>query len=373
MPDCSFFQEQEEQSRIKSEIVAKYFWAWAKVIISEVKRRGGEKIAYIDLFAGPGRYADGTPSTPVKVLERAIRDPNMSQMLVALFNDSDPGHAAKLRTAVAELPGIENLRYPPVVQNFTVGDEVAAAFDKLALVPTLLFADPWGYRGVTRKLIASVVKDWGCECIMFFNYRRINMALQNLMLQEPVDALFGAGRVEELKLLLPGLSSDDRELLIIEKLTQALSESKRLYVLPFRFRDERGTRTSHHLVFIAKSVLGYTIMKDIMAKASSCADQGVASLEYNRASRDFPLLFELTRPLDDLAGMLLSDYAGKSMTVEGVFRNHHVGRPYTLRNYKDVLAKLDDEGRIEVVSTKGKRRRNTFPEHLIVKFPPLRS
>ena len=28
-------------------------------------KRGGKKIAYIDLFAGPGRYKDGTKSTPL--------------------------------------------------------------------------------------------------------------------------------------------------------------------------------------------------------------------------------------------------------------------------------------------------------------------
>jgi len=52
----SFFDEQTEQSLIKAIIVSKYFEVWANVIISTQKRypeRSSNKIAYIDLFAGP--------------------------------------------------------------------------------------------------------------------------------------------------------------------------------------------------------------------------------------------------------------------------------------------------------------------------------
>jgi len=49
----SFFEEQQEQSLVKSTIVAKYFDVWANVIISTQKRypKHSQKIAYIDLFA----------------------------------------------------------------------------------------------------------------------------------------------------------------------------------------------------------------------------------------------------------------------------------------------------------------------------------
>ncbi len=83
-----FFEETKEQSLVKSAIVSKYFWAWAKVMMPRVKS-AGKKIAYIDLFAGPGRYKNGTQSTPLLVLKRAIEDADMRQRLVTLFNDKD--------------------------------------------------------------------------------------------------------------------------------------------------------------------------------------------------------------------------------------------------------------------------------------------
>jgi three-Cys-motif partner protein len=87
--NIQFFEETKEHSIIKAKIVSGYFWAWAKVIIPTVKQNGSNRIAYIDLFAGPGRYKDGTKSTPLLVLEKAIQDPDMREMLIAMFNDKD--------------------------------------------------------------------------------------------------------------------------------------------------------------------------------------------------------------------------------------------------------------------------------------------
>ncbi|GAH55162.1 unnamed protein product, partial [marine sediment metagenome] len=145
MRDNSFFDESQEQSQVKAEIVAKYFWAWAKVIIPSQKRRGN-KIAYIDLFAGPGRYKDGTRSTPLLILERAIRDPDMREMLLTLFNDKDSNNTQTLSQTIESIPDISLLKHRPQVYNEEVGEEIVKMFEQMRLVPTLFFVDPWGYK-----------------------------------------------------------------------------------------------------------------------------------------------------------------------------------------------------------------------------------
>src|SRR5438132_4713676 len=174
----TFFDESTQQSRIKATIVRDYFWAWANVILSTVKKRGG-RIAYIDLFAGPGRYKDGTKSTPLLVLESAIADPNMRGHLVTMFNDADKENAAELQKEIAALPGIKKLKYKPQVEAEEVGDNIVALFEEKNLIPTFFFVDPWGYKGLSLGLINSVLKNWGCDCVFFFNYNRINMGLGN--------------------------------------------------------------------------------------------------------------------------------------------------------------------------------------------------
>src|SRR5947209_2116320 len=119
-----FFDESREQSQIKARIVSKYFWVWAKVVIPTTKQHDN-RIAYIDLFAGPGRYEDGTLSTPLLVLQQAIQDTDMREMLVTVFNDRDVDNVGKLRAATEALPRINTLKYQPQISNEVVGEQLA--------------------------------------------------------------------------------------------------------------------------------------------------------------------------------------------------------------------------------------------------------
>lgn len=365
----NFFDERGEQSTVKATIVSKYFWAWAKVIKGAVKKRGS-KIAYIDLFAGPGRYKDGSASTPLLILEKAIHDEDMRNLLVCIFNDKDEANASALKDAIGSINGIERLKHRPQVYSHEIGTEIVKQFEKMKLVPTLLFVDPWGYKGLSIRLVDAVLKDWGCDCIFFFNYNRINMGINNKMVEEHMNALFGKERADLLRPHLMELTPHERELAIVEELSQALQDHGRRYVLPFRFRNQNGSRTSHHLIFVSKHFKGYEIMKDIMAKESSTISQGVPSFEYNPALERQPLLFELSRPIDDLAEMLLSEFAGQSISMKDVYRRHNVGRRFVKKNYKDVLLRLETEGAIIAVPPLHNRRQRTFADSVIVKFPP---
>lgn len=380
MSNPSFFDEQKEQSLIKARIVEKYFWAWAKVIIATIKKQKSqgikvdERIAYIDLFAGPGRYKDGSKSTPIKVLETALSDPDMQNMLVTVFNDVDTDNVNSLQQAINSLPNISSLRYTPQVINQEVGENIVQTFSQNNLVPTLFFVDPWGYKGLSLQLINSVVKDWGCDCIFFFNYNRINMGLNNAAVEKHLNALFGEQRANVIRERLKKLKPEERELTIVEAICEALKEMGGKYVLPFCFKNEMGNRTSHHLIFVSKHVKGYEIMKDIMAKESSEENQGVPSFEYNPAvSSQQPLLFELYRPLDELEEMLLDEFAGRTMTMISIYQEHHVGRRYVLRNYKAALNSLEAKGKIIAEPPANQRRKQkgeiTFPDTVQVKFP----
>lgn len=373
MVNSSFFDESREQSRIKTRIVAKYFWAWAKVIISAARGRE-HRIVYMDLFAGPGRYNDETPSTPVIVLQKAIEDPDLRERLVTIFNDKIPEFARSLQETIDAISGIETLKHKPRVENEEVGQKIVESFRRTKLDPTLLFADPWGYRGLSIALIASVLQNWGCDCVFFFNYNRINPGLSNEAVREHMNDLFGEKRADALREQLAGLSPDEREELIIEELARALKELGATYVLPFTFKSAEGTRTSHHLIFASKHFKGYEIMKEIMAAESSERDQGVGSFAYSPASTKYPALFELSRPLDDLEDMLLTEFAGQRLTMLKIYERHNVGRPYTRTNYKKALIKMEAAGRIKAEPPAEKRRKFrgqvTFADDVVVTFSP---
>lgn len=373
MKNGNFFDEQLEQSLVKSTIVSKYFGVWSKVIISTQKRfpKNSQKIAYIDLFAGPGRYKDGTISTPHKILTNAIEDVDLSERLVAVFNDKDETNSQELEKSIFEIPNIKSLKYKPEIWNQEVGENIVLKFEKINLIPTLFFVDPWGYKGLSLRLVNSVVKDWGCDAIFFFNYNRINMGLSNDKVKSHMEALFGASRSEKLRIELDSKNAVQRELLIIEELCQALKEYGSRFVLPFRFRDSNKKKTSHHLIFVSKNFKGYEIMKEIMAKESTNDEQGVPSFAYDPADLmpKQTLLFKLSRPLDDLKKDLLKVFSKKKLTMHEIYEQHNVDTPYIKKNYKDVLKEFHENGLIEAISNKGKPpKTGTFGDDIIVTF-----
>jgi hypothetical protein len=113
-------------------------------------------------------------------------------------------------------------------------------------------------------------------------------------------------------------------------------------------------------------------MKEIMAKESSGADQGVPSFEYSPAD-SLPkqsLLFQLSRPLEDLQDSLLESYAGRTLTMRTIYEDHSIDTPYIAANYKEALKNLENDGKITARKSDGlKRRKGTFADDVLATFP----
>jgi three-Cys-motif partner protein len=369
MATDTFFDENREQSTVKATIVEKYFDAWAGIIIGVQKAHPStpQRLAYVDLFAGPGRYRDGAISTPLRVLQRAIAKPDYRDRLITIFNDRDEQHARTLEQAIKELSGIQTLKNPPQVWNEDVGDQIAQQFNAIQTVPILAFIDPWGYKGLTLQLVDAFLKNWGCDCIFFFNYGRINAGLNNPYVRSHMAALFGDARAQALTKRLGGMTPAAREATIVNELAIALKQHGHRYVLPFCFKNASGARTSHNLVLVSKHFKAYEVMKEIMAGASSWDEQGVASFTYSPADSSAQgLLFELNRPLDDLREMLLFHFAGRTLTMRAIYEEHSIDRPFLGKHYKQVLRDLEDAGQ---VTTTGRKSTRGFADEIRVTFP----
>ena len=366
----AFFDGLTIQSDVKAQIVTKYFWPWAKVVMATARAKGN-KLQYLDLFAGPGRYQSGKSSTPLMILGKAAHDPQIREMLVSHFNDLDENHSRSLEEAISQIPGIDRLRYKPKVYHGAVNEELAQRFESVRMVPTLCFIDPWGYKGLSLGLVHAVVKDWGCDCIFFLNYNRINMGLGNPKVTNHMNALFGADRVERLRQDLKGFDPEGRETLILLELTEALKSLGGEYVMPFRFLNDAGTRTTHHLVFVCKHFKGFEIMRDVMASQSTSHPQGVPSFEYDPAALliDKRLLVDKRRPLDKLQESLLRDLLGQRLAMGDIYKTHSPNRCYLKGNYKQALTNLEAAGRIETDPPANERRKGTFADRVVVTFP----
>lgn len=375
MSNDNFFEEQTNESEVKTEIVRKYFWAWAKVISKQVKKYGQDKIGYADLFAGPGRYEDKSKSTALLILEGAIRDDEIREMLVTYFNDVNSANSVKLQNEIDNLPNIKLLRHKPNITNNQVDDNLATQFVNKITIPILYFLDPWGYKGLSLKLVKDTIQSKFCDCMFFFNYNRINAALSNPVMTDNMNTFFGRNRANKLRNDIVNKIPKEREILIIKALKDSLKEVGGEFSIEYFFKDESGKKTKQFLIFVSKNVLGYNIMKDIMARESSDIKDGVASFGFNPKDKlgQGSLFDNLYSLIDELAEDLQSKFVGQTISAKEVFHKHNIGKNYIFKNYQEALRKLEEQGNITANPSISERRKIdgvvTFSENVFVTFP----
>lgn len=62
-------------------------------------------------------------------------------------------------------------------------------------------------------------------------------------------------------------------------------------------------------------------------------------------------------------------FKGQQMTVEEIYTRHNIGTPYVLANYKEVLRRLESEGKIATIPPAMHRRKGTMGGTVIINFP----
>lgn len=351
----------------KSEIVSKYFDAWANIVGSRVL-----EVAYVDLFCGPGTYEDGSESTPLLVLGKAARHRRVRRQLLSMFNDANATAAEALRQNIDALPDRQELFYDPEVSSEPVeAGRLDGYAERLGKTPTLLFLDPWGYKDLSVREIERFIGSWGSECIFFFNYRRVNAALSNERLSGPVAALFGQKRADELSSRLEGLAPEERKDLILETLRDALTQTYGKYVSWFRLVGS-SPGADYYLVHVTKDFKGYEVMREIMARASSSHDaNGVPSFEYNPERQ--MNLFKPGESLEDLERSLMGEFDGQTLTVQEVFERHGYGLNYRVRDFQSAVRRLEAEGWVQCSPNAGSRPGETLALDTAVTFIPPES
>lgn len=373
MPSNSvFFTDQTEQSATKAKIVSSYFSAWARII-----QKWNVPMGYIDLFCGPGKYGDNSLSAPLLIMQSTLQSPNLMQNMSFIFNDNDVNNTRALKQSIDLMDKERKLSGRVKFYNETVERGFHNRLHIPNSMPVLSFVDPFGYKGLTMNLIDYLISNPGSDCIFFFNYNRINMALSsNTKFDDHLQRLFGEGRTVSLKKRLKTLPPDQREPIVLNSLIEALREKKSNYILPFKFYSAEMVRTSHFIVFVTKHPIACRIMKQIMYSNSAKDSDGVATFSF-KDSRNFGNKLEqlslFDRPIQALRDDIVEKYCGKTVAVckicddvECDFTSHFISK-----NVKDVLRTLEEEQKIEVISGRKQKKRNgvlNMPDKALIRF-----
>jgi len=366
--EAEFFKKLREGSRIKQKIVTEYFVAYNRVMA----RGRRDKVGYADLFAGPGLYTnndgDTQKSIPIVVCETTVHNELFRQKAHLWFNEGDRENYQKLKAAIEEVPGVGTLRYKPTIGNKIIDARWVNVLKKLR-VPTLVFLDPCGYKGLSLRLVSSVLGGFGNDCIFFFNYSRINMKLDLEIMNRSLDEFFEPARAKALRAEIQNRSASEREEIILAAVTSSITEAGAIPLL-FRFKSNRG-RTSHHLIYASKDQRAAGMMKSILRSASPDLKEGVGSGEHNPRARE--LSGSLFAGLYEVEERLLSVYVGREIRF-GALLEEEAQTRYPESNYRDAVLELEAEGRVVVDPPAENRRfqaggkKRTLPKSVLIRF-----
>ncbi len=369
-----FFKKPREQSIIKKEIVTKYFPIWAGIMSRTVKKHSRNKdyrLGYIDLYCGPGMYYNGVESTPITIMKHILSNTDYQENFITIFNDCNDGAIESLQENFELLDNYDKLKHKPVFYCSEIDTETIKYFD-IDIIPSFIFLDPFGFKGITIELISKLVRSFGCDIILFFNYNSIQRHLTNEKVSSHMKNLFTPEMYDELVNYLKLNPRANREDSIITHFKKALKSNNANYVLPFRFVKEDENRTSHYLFFITKHELGAQKIKDIMWLASSKKVDNIASFEFIPNCKDtnqFTIFDMCSLSLNDLKQALYKDLSeildnNQKIPILEIY-SMYTESIYTNDNIKQALLELEKENRI-IVNGRIKKSTITLPKQCTI-------
>ena len=357
MTKNEFFKRPNKHTRLKSQIISKYFMPWSRIVGNI-----NSKITYLDLFAGNGKFSNGELGTALGVIEESAKVDKLRQDLLIVLNEKERRFYQQLIRTIDEEGMAYGFNRAPIYYNKDALNLIDEIEDIKKQGPMFTFIDPSGYKGVTQDLIRQVLDGKGNDCMVFLATDYIVRFFKKNSLEKYFIELFGLEEFKDLKreyYICPG----DKHILIMDFFKRAcLRHSGPIglkYVLPLTIYKEKKNHISHHLVFLSKHHLAFKIMKDIMADPSDKVGE-IPVFKYRESciKNGVPLEFDHGLSLlNKLKEKIIIDFSGRELSVKDLKTGcHKLGYMYLEKNIKKALTELMKEGRLRLIpdpSTKG--------------------
>ncbi len=298
-------------TRIKHEILMSYLDPWTTIL-----GQSASSLAYVDGFAGKGRYTKGEPGSPLLVIdtvvramdERSIRASHVSFHLIEQNRDN----FENLKRELAEHQPAHDPRIKLKLYHTSFAGasaEVIADIRRNAQ-PSFFFIDPFGYDDSSMDMIGQVLTLPRAEVMinLMYDFATRAVGMGNIALMHTLDLLFGTGAWRE----LIGLSGEEREREFLNLYRLQLKLRGAAYVLPFRMGDDARDRTLYYLLHATKHIKGAQVMKDAMVASGT-----PGHLAY-RGTRQHQLIPLFDIDAAHLPDLLLARFQGRSLSFDDI-------------------------------------------------------
>lgn len=365
-----FFEKQTASSKIKANIVSEYFPKYCKIINTKGVQ---QEIRYIDLFAGPGKYKDENFSTPLLLARQCASNSILKDAVHLMFNDNE--HIETLKhNFLIEFPD-GTFKHTPKFANKTIGEDEKINtylgkrwhdWKSKNPFPTLLFVDPFGYKGINTTVLANFMQNWGNEIFLFLNTKRIHAAIENDKFEELMLDFFPRTLTEIKKDRRYRTTVLERLNLIIHNLNKEYNTilGSQVFCTAFKFQEEDSEGTSHFIVHFTKHPRGFDLIKQIYCEfdnvGSALDEFGTYTFDAKMLDKSSSSLFDFgDANIDILSSDLLMKYKGKTISALDLYNEHQTNSKFARRHYADALRKLVENEHLETSFTDNKSHKKT--------------
>ena len=373
--------------------MTEFFKAYFPIVNASVGNQH-DKIYYIDLFSGQGYYNDGTPSTPIVLLDLVsqFKSEDIRRKLQVVLNDNTASTYEKLCDAVNKHEVISKLTFKPLVLNKKASE---VPIDKYISgnKPCFSFVDPFGYIDVSADQIWTLVRNLGSDCVLFFNANRILQDLGKQSQEIYFSDIFGSELQTAKKIHQDTIISQQTKCEgflkcfsknLYETMNRDKSTKYKLFLLPFRFESDDRVTTSHYILFISKSHKAIQEMKKVMLKFSTNTGENLSfdskvqyqiSFMHREDNLSESIIEEIKKMIHMRQGII-----NESLTVTGLMEKldsysmltqSHV-LPYSLSEIQTAVEVLDKKGLVDITAVPNMKKRITqtrefrFSKNLLV-------
>lgn len=352
-------------TKAKHDILTRYLGAWFGIFGSSQYHT---RVNVMDGFAGPGRYSNEEPGSPILTLNTLLEHQSFTNFsgttFSFLFNERDCARFTSLESSLSDLkaslaPWPANVHVNLRNKNFQelareLLDSIPAGKQ---LAPTFAFIDPFGYRDVPMALIRDLVSHPSCELFIYFDFNSVNRFATAGVVDQHFTALFGCDDYKDAPPEGPSRGQFIHDL-YERQLRQVCNFA---HVCSFRMENGSG-HTGSYLFFCTRNDNAYDKMK-----AAMWALAPGGGYEFRDRLAGHPVLFGDEANTEPLQYELAQHFAGRTVPVKDVVDYVIARTPFHSGQVRvKTLKSMQQAGRI---SSPNQTRKGTFPNGTLITFP----
>lgn len=352
-----------QHTRIKHEVLMRYLDSWTTIL-----GRDHASVAYVDGFAGRGRYLPGNqPGSPLvaaEVMLDALGQAQGSGQSLGRIDfhlvEPDPDNLANLRAEIAEHPMSQHPLLRIHYYDVPFSAASAAIVSRIATSgqPGFFFLDPFGYDDPPMSVVERILGLPRCEVFInyMFDFIRWASGMSEPALRDTLDRLHGNTGWRTCE----SFRGTARERCLRENYREELKKRGAKYVIPFRMGADDKDRTLYYLFHASGHPKAVRTMKQAMVKAGSPGHVGYAG----EARHQLRPLFDVDA--STLPSLLWQLFRDRQLTYDEVIdESIELSGTCVDKDYRKVLKDMEGRGEVRVIRVTSKTARGLSGQDLI--------